>query len=237
MYISTSILPDALFITFRDFWFWGDAYCVGKYVKPLLHQTNIVLLIAVITLEFPLMCTGTSPQCSDTTRSTQDKCLIRLQHQSFAWFVVSIRESFNGIGTALFRMFTTTGYFFAASSYTKVHTKSIFFFVTSETSLNVTKNSAQSGHLWVSKPEWAAFIRTWRRFMCNTFPKIHLWCNICQPLGGQNDSLVILFYVPVSRHWWRWKPGSVMPPLWGRRSSDWAICYYIAICSMKSYRN
>ena len=72
------------------------------------------------------MCTSTSPQCSYTTRSTQDKCLIRLQHQSFAWFVVSIRESFNGIGTAVFRMFTTTGYFFAASSYTKVHTKSMF---------------------------------------------------------------------------------------------------------------
>ena len=72
------------------------------------------------------MCTSTSPQCSDTTSGTQHKCLIRLQHQSFAWFVVSIRESFNGIGTAVFRMFTTTGYFFAASSYTKVHTKSMF---------------------------------------------------------------------------------------------------------------
>ena len=29
-------------------------------------------------------------------------------------------------------------------------------------------------------------IHIWQSYMCNTLSKIHLWCNTCQPLGGQH---------------------------------------------------
>ena len=38
--------------------------------------------------------------------------------------------------------------------------------------------------------------------MCYMFPRIHLWCNTFQPLGGQHGSQVVLFHIPASRHWW-----------------------------------
>ena len=37
-----------------------------------------------------------------------------------------------------------------------------------------------------------------------------LWCDTCWPLGDQHSSWAILFQVPVSRHWWGLKLGSVM---------------------------
>ena len=52
---------------------------------------------------------------------------------------------------------------------------------------------------------------------CYMLPDIHLWCNTCQPLGSQ----VILFHIPVSRHWGGSKPGSIMLP--GRRCTTWAM--------------
>ena len=45
---------------------------------------------------------------------------------------------------------------------------------------------------------------------------------------GQHGSLVILFHIPASRHWWGLKPGPIVPLLtvWdqlGRHSTDWAM--------------
>ena len=71
--------------------------------------------------------------------------------------------------------------------------------------------------LWVSKPEWAAFIHAWWRLTwltCYTSPpEIHLWCNTCQPFGSQYGSQAILFHVPVSRYWWGSKLGSIVPSI------------------------
>ena len=47
-----------------------------------------------------------------------------------------------------------------------------------------------------------SLICTWWRHMCYTFPKIHLWCDTCWPLGGQYGSQVGLFHIPATRHWW-----------------------------------
>ena len=60
------------------------------------------------------------------------------------------------------------------------------------------------------------------------FPEIHFWYNTSWPLGGQHGSWAILFYVPVSRHWWVFKQGSIIPLLPhsvrpGRCSTDWAM--------------
>ena len=35
-------------------------------------------------------------------------------------------------------------------------------------------------------------IHPWQRCMCYTFPKIHLWCDICWPLGDQHGSWAVL---------------------------------------------
>ena len=69
------------------------------------------------------------------------------------------------------------------------------------------------------------------------FPEIHLWCNICWPLGGQHGHWAILFHIPVSRHWWGWKPGSIILPLSrsvrpDRRSTDSATPARLRKCSL-----
>ena len=47
--------------------------------------------------------------------------------------------------------------------------------------------------LWVLKPEWvlpySSFAEAY--VLHYTFPEIHLWCNICQPLGGQHGSQAV----------------------------------------------
>ena len=55
-----------------------------------------------------------------------------------------------------------------------------------------------------------SLFHAWWRCMCYTFTAIHLWCDTCQPLGSHHGSWAILFYVPVSRHWWGLKPVSIM---------------------------
>ena len=73
--------------------------------------------------------------------------------------------------------------------------------------------------LWVSKPEWAALFILGGGMHVTHFPKIHLWCDFCWPLESQ----AILFHVPVSRHWWGSKLGSIVLPLWSRHSTDLSI--------------
>ena len=78
------------------------------------------------------------------------------------------------------------------------------------------------------KARVGSLIRIWQRCMCNMFPEIHLWCNTCQSVGGQHGSWAILFHIPVSRHWWGLKLGSIVLPLphsvrQGRRSIHWAM--------------
>ena len=63
---------------------------------------------------------------------------------------------------------------------------------------------------WVSKPEWIALF-AFGRGVYYMFPEIHLWCKTCRPLGYQYGSWVILFLIPVSRHWWGLKPGPIVP--------------------------
>ena len=41
-------------------------------------------------------------------------------------------------------------------------------------------------------------------------PQIYFWCDTCQPFGGQHGSWTILFHIPVRRHCWGLKPGSIM---------------------------
>ena len=58
--------------------------------------------------------------------------------------------------------------------------------------------------------------------------QIHLWCDTCWTLGDQHGSRAVLFHVPVSRHWWGSKPGSIVLLLphgvrSGRCSTDWAM--------------
>ena len=47
--------------------------------------------------------------------------------------------------------------------------------------------------LWVSKPEWvlpySSLVEAY--VLRYTFPEIHLWCNTCQPLGGQHGSRAV----------------------------------------------
>ena len=73
--------------------------------------------------------------------------------------------------------------------------------------------------LWVSKPEWAALFILGGGMHVTHFPKIHLLCDFCWPLESQ----AILFHVPVSRHWWGSKLGSIVLPLWSRHSTDLSI--------------
>ena len=63
-----------------------------------------------------------------------------------------------------------------------------------------------------SKARVGSLIHTWLRYTFYTFPEIHLWCDTCRPLGGQCGSQDVLFHVPVRRHWWSSKLGSIMPP-------------------------
>ena len=46
---------------------------------------------------------------------------------------------------------------------------------------------------WISNREWVFLVYTWQRH-------IHLWCNTCQPLGGQHCSWANLFHIPASRY-------------------------------------
>ena len=52
-------------------------------------------------------------------------------------------------------------------------------------------------------------IRTWKRRICYMFPEIHLWCDTCWPLVGQQSTWVILLYIHMSRHRWSSKPGPI----------------------------
>ena len=75
--------------------------------------------------------------------------------------------------------------------------------------------------LWVLKPEWAALFTLSGGIHVVHSPRFTLWCNTCWPLG-------ILFYIPVNRHWWISKLGSIMPLLtvWDqadRHSTDWVM--------------
>ena len=47
------------------------------------------------------------------------------------------------------------------------------------------------------KARVGSLIRTWQRHTWCIFPEIHLWCNTCQPLGGQHCSCS-LPHMPVS---------------------------------------
>ena len=58
-----------------------------------------------------------------------------------------------------------------------------------------------------------SLIRTWQRCMCYMFPEIYLWCNTYWPLGSEPGSEAILFHVPLTKHWWGSKPGSIVLPL------------------------
>ena len=46
--------------------------------------------------------------------------------------------------------------------------------------------------------------------MCYMFPEIYLWCDTCEPLGGQHGSCAVLLHVPVSRDWWGSKRGPIV---------------------------
>ena len=66
----------------------------------------------------------------------------------------------------------------------------------------------------------------WQRCTCYFFPESHLWCDTCWLLCSQHGSWAVLFHIPVSRHWWGSKLGSIMLPLtvWdhaGRSFNDW----------------
>ena len=47
--------------------------------------------------------------------------------------------------------------------------------------------------LWVSKPEWVLpYSSLAEAYVLHyTFPEIHLWCDTCQPLGGQHGSRAV----------------------------------------------
>ena len=55
-----------------------------------------------------------------------------------------------------------------------------------------------------------SLICTWQRLTCDMFPEIHLWCNTCWPLVSQHGCSADLFHIPVIRHWWGSKLGSIM---------------------------
>ena len=58
-----------------------------------------------------------------------------------------------------------------------------------------------------------SLIRTWQSCMCYMFPEIYLWCNTYWPVGSEHGSEAILFHVPLTKHWWGSKPGSIVLPL------------------------
>ena len=60
------------------------------------------------------------------------------------------------------------------------------------------------------KARVGSIICTWQMHTCNTFHEIDLWCDTCQALGGQHANQGDLFHIPVSRHWWGSKLGSLM---------------------------
>ena len=61
-----------------------------------------------------------------------------------------------------------------------------------------------------SKARVGSLICTWQRYMCYTFPEIHVWWTTCLPLGGQYGNWAILFHIPTSRQWWGSKSGSIV---------------------------
>ena len=70
------------------------------------------------------------------------------------------------------------------------------------------------------------------------FPEIHLWFNTCWPLGGQHGSQTIFSHVPVSRHWWNLKLGSIM---WQKNALRTELCrlniYYYCLIHSFNFLN
>ena len=58
-----------------------------------------------------------------------------------------------------------------------------------------------------------SLIHTWQRHTCYTFSETHLWCDTYWPPDSQHGSWAVLFHIPVNRHWWGWKLGSMVPLL------------------------
>ena len=67
-----------------------------------------------------------------------------------------------------------------------------------------------SGYVSSGFQSLGSLIHTWQRWMCYTFPDIHLWCDTCWPLGGQHGSWANFFHIPASRHWWGSKPWPIV---------------------------
>ena len=67
---------------------------------------------------------------------------------------------------------------------------------------------------------------TWQRRTFYTFTEIHLWCDTCQPLCGQHGNWAIFFHIPVSRHWWDSKLGSIIPSYFAESRSGILLLQY-----------
>ena len=83
--------------------------------------------------------------------------------------------------------------------------------------------------LWVSKPEWVLpYLSLAEAYVLHyTFPEIHLWCDTCQPLGGQHGSQAVSStYLQGIGGTWNWELScrhSQCEIRQARRSTDWAI--------------
>ena len=77
------------------------------------------------------------------------------------------------------------------------------------------------------KARVGSLIQAWWRCTCYTFPEIHLWCDTCQPLGGQHGSRVVssTYLWGISRTWNRELScrHSQCEIRQARRCTDWAI--------------
>ena len=57
---------------------------------------------------------------------------------------------------------------------------------------------------------WCLLRVSKQRHIYHTFPEIHLWCNTYWPPGDQHGSQAIFFHLPVNRHCWGSKLGSIV---------------------------
>ena len=76
------------------------------------------------------------------------------------------------------------------------------------------------------KARVGSLICTWWRPMCYMLSDIYLWCDTCWPLGDQYGCQTILFYIPVSKHWWGSKPGPIILPLTDQADADEFKLYF-----------
>ena len=83
--------------------------------------------------------------------------------------------------------------------------------------------------LWVLKPEWvlpySSLVEAY--VLLYMFPEIHLWCDTCQPLGGQHGSRAVsstyLQGIGGTQNWELSCHRSQCEIRQARRSTDWAI--------------